>query len=107
VGQTLAPLDGAKVWVLSDRPVNRIAFNPFLSQNMSDEKRERQAPGLRVLCSPVVHSIPEFQNLPLYNLRNGAPETFMERIQSTEEQIPPLCLVPQRTHVPIQHHVNE
>jgi hypothetical protein len=88
-------------------PSSRIAFNPFLSQNMSDEKRERQAPGLRVLCSPVVHSIPEFLNLPPYNLGNGAPETSMERIQSTEEQIPPLCLVPQRTHVPIQHHVNE
>jgi hypothetical protein len=80
VGQTLAPLDGAKVWALSDRPVNRIAFNPFLSQNMSDEKRERQAPGLRVLCSPVVHSIPEFMNLPPYNLGNGALEASMERI---------------------------
>jgi hypothetical protein len=107
VGQTLAPLDGAKVRALSDQPISRIAFNPFLSQNMSDEKRERQASSLRVLCSPVVHSIPEFLNLPPYNLGNGAPETSIELIQSTEEQIPPLCLVPQRTHVPIQHHVNE
>jgi hypothetical protein len=107
VGQTLAPLDGAKVWALSDQPVSRIAFNPFLSQNMSDKKRERQAPGLCVVCSPVMHSIPEFLNLPPYNLGNGAPETSMECIPSTEEQIPPLCLVPQRTHVPIQHHVNE
>jgi hypothetical protein len=38
VGQTPAPLDGAKVWALSDQPVSKIAFNPFLSQNMSDEK---------------------------------------------------------------------
>jgi hypothetical protein len=107
VGQTLAPLDGAKVWALSDRPVSRTTFNPFLSQNMSDEKRERQTPGLRVLSSPMVHSIPEFLNLPPYNLGNGASETSMEHIQSTEEKVPPLCLVPQRTHVPIQHHVDE
>jgi hypothetical protein len=85
MGQTLAPLDRAKVWALSDRHVSRIAFNPFLPQNMSGEKRERQAPGLRVLHSPMVHSIPEFLNLPPYDLGNGAPETPMERIQSTEE----------------------
>jgi hypothetical protein len=54
------PLDGAKVWAFSDWPVLWCAFDPFLSQNVSDEKRERQTPGLRVLCSPMVHSIPEF-----------------------------------------------
>jgi hypothetical protein len=107
MGKTLAPLDRAKVWALSDRPVSRIASNPFLPQNMSDKKRERQAPGLRVFCSPVVHSIPKLLNLPPYDLGNGALETSMERIQSAEEQIPPLCLVPQRTHVPIKHHVYE
>jgi hypothetical protein len=105
MGKTLAPLDRAKVWALNDGPVSRFAFNPFFPQNVSDKKRERQTPGLRVLCSPVVHSIPEFLNLPPYDLGDGSPETAMERIQCTEEQIPPLCLVPQRTHVPIKHHV--
>jgi hypothetical protein len=50
VGQTLVPLDAAaKIWALNDQPVCGVAFNPFLSQNVSDEKRERQTPGLRVL----------------------------------------------------------
>jgi hypothetical protein len=108
VGQTLVPLDAAaKIWALSDQPVCGVAFNPFLSQNVSDEKRERQTPGLRVLSRLMVHSFSEFLNLTPNDLRNGAPETFVERIKSTEEQIPPLCLVSQRTHVPIQHHINE
>jgi hypothetical protein len=107
VGQTLAPLDATEIWALSDRPVCSTAFYPFLSQNVSDEKRERQTPGLRVLSPLMVHSFPEFLNLSPYDLRNGAPETFVERIQSTEEQVPPLCLVSQRTHVPVQHHINK
>jgi hypothetical protein len=93
VGQTLVPLDAAKIWALSDQPVCRTTFNPFLSQNVSDEKRERQTPGLRVLSPPMVHSFPEFLNLSPYDLGDGAPETSMERIESTEEQVPPLCLV--------------
>jgi hypothetical protein len=72
MGKTLTPLDRAKVWALSDGPVSRSAFNPFLPQNVSDKKRERQTPGLRVLCSPVVYSIPEFLNLPPYDLGDGA-----------------------------------
>jgi hypothetical protein len=88
-------------------PSSWCAFDPFLSQNVSDEKRERQTPGLRVLSHPMVHSFPEFLNLTPNDLQNGAPETFMERIEGTEEQVPPLCLVSQRTHVPIQHHINE
>jgi hypothetical protein len=107
VGQTLVPLDAAKVWALSDRPVHWCAFDPFLSQNVSDEKRERQTPGLRVLSCPMVHSFPKFLNLTPNDLGNGAPETSVERIEGTEEQVPPLCLVSQRTHVPIQHHINE
>jgi hypothetical protein len=93
MGQTLVPLDAAEIWALSDRPVCSIAFNPFLSQNMSDEKRERQTPSLRVLNRPMVHSFPEFLNLLPYDPGNGAPETFVECIKSTEEQVPPLCLV--------------
>jgi hypothetical protein len=59
VGTTLVPLDAAKVWALSDWPVHSIAFNPLLSQYMSDEKRERQTPSLRVLGHSMVHSFPE------------------------------------------------
>jgi hypothetical protein len=53
-------------------------FIPFLPQNMNDEKRERQAPGLCVLCSPVVHSITEFLDLTPDNLKNGTPESSVE-----------------------------
>jgi hypothetical protein len=97
----------AEIWALSDQPVCSIALNPFLSQNVSDEKRERQTPGVRVLSRLMVHSFPEFLNLSPYDLGNGALETSVERIKSTEEQIPPLCLVSQRTQVPLQHHINE
>jgi hypothetical protein len=107
VGTTLVPLDVAEVWALNDRPVHSIAFNPFLSQYVSDEKRERQIPCPRVLSHLMMHSFPEFLNLSSYNLRNGAPETSVERIKSTKEHVPPLCLVSQRTHVPVQHHINE
>jgi hypothetical protein len=31
----------------------------------------------------------------------------MERVEGTEKHVPPLCLVSQRTHVPVKHHVNE
>jgi hypothetical protein len=31
----------------------------------------------------------------------------VERIKCTEEHVLPLCLVSQRTHVPVQHHINE
>jgi hypothetical protein len=94
VGTTLVPLDAAKVWVLSDRLVRSIAFNPRLSQNMSDEKRERQTPCLRVLSHSMVYSFLEFVNLSPYDLGNGAPKTSVERIKGTEENVPPLCLVP-------------
>jgi hypothetical protein len=77
VGQTLVPLDVAEIWALSDWPVGRTAFNPFLSQNVSDEKKERQTPGLRVLSPLMVHSFTEFLNLPS-DLGNGAPETSVE-----------------------------
>jgi hypothetical protein len=107
VGQTLVPLDVAEIWALSDRPICSVAFNPFLSQNVSDEKRERQTLGLRVLSYSMVHSFPEFLNLLPYDLGNGAPKTSVERIKGTEEQVLPLCLVSQRTHVPVQHHINE
>jgi hypothetical protein len=78
VGQTLAPLDGAKVWALSDRPVRWCAFDPYLSQNVRDEKRERLSPGLRVLSSPMVHSFTEFLDLMPDNLKNGTPESSVE-----------------------------
>jgi hypothetical protein len=107
VGQTLVPLDADEVWALSDRPIRWCAFDPFLSQNVSYEKRERQTPGLCVLSHLMVHSFPEFLNLTPNDLGKRAPETFVERIEGTEEQVPPLCLVSQRTHVPIQHHINE
>jgi hypothetical protein len=107
VGQTLVPLDAAKVWALSDWPVLWCAFDPFLSQNVSDEKREGQTPSLRVLSHPMVHSIPEFLNLTPNDLGNRAPETSVEHIKSTEENVPPLCLVSQRTHIPIEHHINK
>jgi hypothetical protein len=95
------------VWALSDQPIHCSAFDPFLSQNVSDEKRERQSPGLRVLCYLMVHSFPKFLNLSPYDLGNGASETSVERVEGTEKHVPPLCLVSQRTHVPIKHHVNE
>jgi hypothetical protein len=107
VGQALVPLDTAEIWALSDWPVCSVAFNPFLSQNVSDEKRKRQTPGLRVLSRPMVHSFLEFLNLLSYDLGNGAPETSVERIKSTEEHVPLLCLVSQRTHILVQHHINE
>jgi hypothetical protein len=68
VGQTLVPLDVAEVWALSDRPVCRTTFNPFLSQNVSDEKRKRQTPGLHVLNPPMVHSFTKFLNLAPFDL---------------------------------------
>jgi hypothetical protein len=107
VGTTLVPLDSPEVWALSDRPVHCIAFDPLLSKNMSDEKQERQTSGLRVLRYSMVHSFPKFLNLSPYDLENGAPETSMERVEGTEKHVPPLCLVSQRTHVPVKHHVNE
>jgi hypothetical protein len=72
-----------------------------------DEKRERQTLGLRVLSPPMVHSILEFLNLTPNDLGNGAPETSVECIESTEENVPPLCLVSQRTCIPIEHHINK
>jgi hypothetical protein len=107
VGTTLVPLDAAEVWALNDWPICSIAFNPFLSQNMSDEKRERQTPSPRVLSHSMVHAFLEFVNLSPYDLENGAPKASVECIEGTKENVPPLCLVPQRTHVPIKHHVNE
>jgi hypothetical protein len=107
VGTTLVPLDVVEVWALSDQPVCSIALDPFLSQYVSDEKRERQTPSPRVLSRLMVHSFPEFLNLLPYDLGNGTPETSVECIKSTEEHVPPLCLVSQRTHVPVQHHINE
>jgi hypothetical protein len=74
---------------------------------VSDEKRERQTPSLRVLSHPMVHSFPEFLNLTPNDIGNGALETSVERIESTEKNVPPLCLVSQRTHVPIEHHINK
>jgi hypothetical protein len=78
VGQTLAPLDGAKVWALSDRSVCWCASDPYLSQNVCDKKRERQSPRLRVLSSSMVHSFTEFLDLMPDNLRNGTPESSVE-----------------------------
>ena len=78
MGTTLVPLDLAEVWALSDWPVRHIAFNPLLSKHMSDEKRERQTPSFRVLSYSMVHSFPEFVNLPPYDLGNGAPKAFVE-----------------------------
>jgi hypothetical protein len=80
VGQTLVPLDAVEIWALSDRPICSVAFNPFLSQNVSDEKRERQTPGLCVLSRPMVHSFPKFMNPSPYDLGDGALETYVERI---------------------------
>jgi hypothetical protein len=107
VGTTLVPLDAAEVWALSDRLVCSIALNPLLSQYVSDEKRERQTPSPRVLSHSMVHSFAEFVNLSPYDLGNGAPKASVEHIEGIEENVPPLCLMPQRTHVPIKHHVNE
>jgi hypothetical protein len=107
VGTTLVPLDAAEVWALSDRPVCSIALDPFLSQNVRDEKKERQTPCPRVLSCPMLHSFLEFLNLSPYDLGNGASETSVECIKSTEEHVPSLCLVSQRIHVPIQHYINE
>ena len=80
MGTTLVPLDSAEVWALSDWPVRRIAFNPLLSKNVSDEKRERQTPSFRVFSYSMVHSFPEFVNLPPYDLGNSAPKISVERI---------------------------
>jgi hypothetical protein len=80
VGTTLVPLDSAEVWALSDWPVRHIAFNPLLSKYVSDEKRERQTSSSCVLSYSMVHSFPEFVNLPLYDLGNGAPKASVERI---------------------------
>jgi hypothetical protein len=80
VGTTLVPLDVTKVWALSDWPVHRVAFNPLLSKYVSDEKRERQTPSPRVLSYSMVHSFPEFVNLPPYDLGNGAPKASVECI---------------------------
>jgi hypothetical protein len=107
VGTILVPLDAAEVWALSDRPVCSIAFNPLSSQYVSDEKRERQTPSPCVLSHSMVHSFPEFVNLSPYDLGNGTPKASVEHIKGIEENVLPLCLVPQRTHVPIKHHVNE
>jgi hypothetical protein len=85
VGQTLAPLNEAKVWALSDWPVRWCAFDPFLSHYVSDEKRERQSPGLHVLSSLMMHSFTEFLDLTSDDLRNGAPESSMERVEGTKE----------------------
>jgi hypothetical protein len=78
VGQALAPLDGAKVWALSDRPVRWSASNPHLSQNVRGEKGERQSPRLCVLSPPMVYSLTEFLDLTPDNLRNGTPESSVE-----------------------------
>jgi hypothetical protein len=107
VGTTLVPLDATEVWALCDWPVHRIAFNPLLSKYMSDKKRERQTPSLRVLGHSMVHSFPEFVNLSPYDLGNGAPKATVECIKGVEEHVLPLCLVSQRTHVPIYHDINE
>jgi hypothetical protein len=101
VGTTLVPLDAAEVWALSDWPVRRIAFNPLLSKYVSDKKRERQTPSLCVLSHSMVHSFPKFVNLSPYDLENGAPKASVECIKGIEGHVPPLCLVSQRTHVPI------
>jgi hypothetical protein len=74
---------------------------------VNDEKRERQTPSLRVLGPPMVHSFTKFLNLSPNDLRNGAPETSVERVEGTKENVPPLCLMSQRTHVPVQHHINK
>ena len=78
MGTTLVPLDSAELWALSDWPVRRIAFNPLLSKNVSDEKRERQTPRFGVFSYSMVHSFLEFVNLPPYDLGNGAPKASME-----------------------------
>ena len=70
VGTTLVPLDSVEAWALSDWPVCLIAFNPLLPKNVSDEKRERQTLSFCVLSYSMVHSFPEFVNLPLYDLGN-------------------------------------
>ena len=80
MGTTLVPLDSAELWALSDWPVRRIAFNPLLSKNVSDEKRERQTPCFRVFSYSMVHSFLEFVNLPPYDLGNGALKASVERI---------------------------
>jgi hypothetical protein len=95
------------VWALSDWPVCHIAFNPLISKNVSDEKRERQTLGLRVLHYSMVHPFPKFVNLSPYDLGNGALETSMEQEEGTEKHVCPLCLVSQRTHVPIKHNINK
>ena len=78
MGTTLVPLDSAEVWALSDWPIRRIAFNPLLSKNVSDEKRERQTLSFRVFSYSMVHSFLEFVNLPPYDLGNRAPKISVE-----------------------------
>jgi hypothetical protein len=78
VGTTLISLDMPELWMLNDWPVRRIAFNPLLSKHMSDEKREKQTPCFCGLSYLVVHSFPEFINLPPYDLVNGAQKTLVE-----------------------------
>jgi hypothetical protein len=70
-------------------------------------RKGKGTPGLRVLSRPMVHSFPEFLNLMPNDLGNGALKTSVEHIEGIEEQVPPPCLVSQRTHIPIQHHINE
>jgi hypothetical protein len=72
------PLDGAKVWALSDRPVRWCASDPYLPQNVRDEKGKRQSPRLCMLRPPMVYSLTEFLDLTLDNLRNGTPESSIE-----------------------------
>jgi hypothetical protein len=55
----------------------------------------------------MVHSFLEFPNLTPNDLGNRAPKASVERIKSTEENVPPLCLASQRTHIPIEHHINK
>ena len=73
MGTTLVPLDLAEVWALSDWLVRRIAFNPLLSKNVSDEKRERQTPASGGVRSSLVHSLPKLMHLPPNDIRNETP----------------------------------
>jgi hypothetical protein len=107
VGTTLVPLDSIEAWVLSDWPVSCIAFNSLFSKHVSDEKGKMQTPSFCGLSYSVVHSFPEFVNLPPYDLGNGAPKALVERVQSTEEQVLSLGFVSQGTHIILKHNVNE
>jgi hypothetical protein len=66
------------VWALSNRPVRGCAFDPHLSQNVCDEKGERQSPRLRVLRSSMMDSLTEFMDLTPDNLQNRTPESSVE-----------------------------